>query len=127
MRHLDIDVHAKTSELYEVSASGMVVRRERMATTRAGLRRRFEGAARSRMVVECSGSTPWIVRLLESFGHEVVVVNPRRVRLIAGVDAEVRSRRCRDPGAVVMPRSGAFASGLSAELRGAAVARPFRA
>lgn len=105
MRHLGIDVHAKTSELCEVSASGKVVRRERMATTRAGLRRRFEGAARSRVVVECGGSTPWIVRMLEGFGHEVVVVNPRRVRLIAEstlkcdrVDAEILARLSRlDP------------------------------
>jgi transposase len=73
-----------------------------MATTQAGLRRRFENAPRTRIVVECGGSTPWVVRLLESFGHEVVVVNPRRVRLIAEstlkcdrIDAEILARLSR--------------------------------
>jgi transposase len=105
VRHCGIDVHAKTSELCEVSANGKVVRRERMATTQAGLRRRFESAPKTRIVVECGGSTPWVVRLLESFGHEVLVVNPRRVRLIAEstlkcdrIDAEILARLSRlDP------------------------------
>jgi hypothetical protein len=71
VRHCGIDVHARTSELCEVSASGKVVRRERMATNRAGLRRHFEGVARTRIVVECGGSTPWVVRLLEEREWEV--------------------------------------------------------
>jgi transposase len=105
VRHCGIDVHAKTSELCEVCGNGKVVRRERFSTTRAQLRRRFEGVARMRVVMECGGSTPWIVRLLEALGHEVVVVNPRRVRLIAEstlkcdrVDAEILARLSRlDP------------------------------
>ena len=102
MRHCGIDVHARTSELCEVSASGKVIRRWRMASTEAGFRRRFEGAGRTRVVIEGCGSRKWIVRLLESLGHEVVVVNPRRVRLIAEstlkcdrVDAEILGRLSR--------------------------------
>jgi transposase len=102
VKHCGIDVHAKTSELCEVSASGRVVRRERLATTEAGLRRRFEGAPRTRVLMECGGPTPWMVRLLEKLGHEVVVVNPRRVRLIAEstlkcdrIDAEILARLSR--------------------------------
>lgn len=102
MRHLGIDVHAKTSELCEVSPQGKVARRERFATNREAYRRRFEGAPRCRVVMECGGSTPWIARLLKSYGHDVVVVNPRRVRLIAEstlkcdrVDAEILARLSR--------------------------------
>lgn len=102
MKHCGIDVHARTSELCEVSGSGKVVRREGMATTAAAFRRRFEGAPRARVLLECGGSTPWIVRLLEELGHEVVVVNPRRVRLIAEstlkcdrIDAEILARLSR--------------------------------
>ena len=75
MRHCGIDVHARVSELCELSTAGKVIRRERMATTQAGFRRRFERAPKTRIVVECSGSTPWVVRLLGDLGHEVVVVN----------------------------------------------------
>jgi transposase len=102
VRHRGIDVHARVSELCELAASGKVIRRERMATTQVGLRRRFERKPRSRIVIECSGSSPWVVRLLEELGHEVVVVNPRRVRLIAEstlkcdrIDAEILARLSR--------------------------------
>ena len=83
MRHCGIDIHARTSELCEISRQGKVIRQERFSTTQAGYRRHFEGVARMRVVVESGGSTPWIARLLEELGHEVVVVTPRRMRLIA--------------------------------------------
>ena len=102
MRHCGIDVHAKTSELCEVSGQGKVVQRESFATSQAGYRRRFEGIARMRVVLEAGGSTPWIARLLGVLGHDVVVVNPRRLRLIAEstlkcdrVDAEILARLSR--------------------------------
>ena len=58
-----------------------------------------------RVVMEAGGSSPWVFRLLNSLGHEVVVCSPRRVRLIAEsklkndrVDAEVLARLVRlDP------------------------------
>jgi len=102
VRHCGIDIHARTSELCEVSRQGKVIRQERFSTTQAGYRRRFEGVARMRVVVESGGSTPWIARLLEELGHEVVVVNPRRMRLIAEstlkcdrLDAEILARLSR--------------------------------
>ena len=38
--------------------------------------------ARSRMVVEIGTHSPWISRLLSELGHEVIVANARKVRLI---------------------------------------------
>src|ERR1700680_3916104 len=102
MRHFGIDVHARKSELCEVSTQGKVMGREQIATTQAGFKRFFKSIPKTRVVMECSGSTPWIARLLESLGHEVVVVNPRRLRLIAEstlkcdrVDAEILARLSR--------------------------------
>ena len=52
--------------------------------------------------MESGGSTPWIYRLLCELGHEVVVVNPRRLRLIAEstlksdrIEAEILARLSR--------------------------------
>ena len=102
MRHCGIDVHLKTSDLCLLSPAGKVLERERFASTQAGFRKQFEGVARMRVVMESGGSTPWIYRLLCALGHEVVVVNPRRLRLIAEstlksdrIDAEILARLSR--------------------------------
>ena len=83
MRHCGIDVHSTTSDLCELSSTGKVLRRERFPSTQSGFRKHFEGVAKRRVVMESGGSTPWVYRLLCELGHEVVVVNPRRLRLIA--------------------------------------------
>jgi transposase len=102
VRHCGIDVHLKASELCELSSRGKVVRRERFSSTREGFRKQFGGSPRMRIVMESGGSTPWVYRLLCDLGHEVVVVNPRRVRLIAEstlksdrIDAEILARLSR--------------------------------
>lgn len=102
MRHCGIDVHSATSDLCELSAAGKVVRRERFSSTQYGFRKHFEGVGRMRVVMESGGSTPWVYRLLTELGHEVIVVNPRRLRLIAEstlksdrIDAEILARLSR--------------------------------
>lgn len=57
-----------------------------------------------RLCIEASGLSPWVGRILSELGHEVIVANAQRVRLIAQstlkngtVDAEtlVRPGICR--------------------------------
>lgn len=105
MKHLGIDVHQKYSEICELSEAGEVKLRRRIATTATALQRFFGRRKPRRVVMECGSLTPWVSRLLSSLGHEVIVVNPRRVRLIAEstlksdeIDAEVLARLSRfDP------------------------------
>lgn len=59
---------------------------EQVRTTEGALRKRFEKTAPCRVVLEVGTHSPWISRLLKGMGHQVIVANPRRVRLIA--DAE---------------------------------------
>jgi len=54
-----------------------------VATTDRGMRIAFAGKARMRIAIECGTHSPWVSRLLEELGHEVIVINPRRLRLIA--------------------------------------------
>jgi transposase len=51
----------------------------------------FSCYANARVVLEVGPHSPWLSRLLAAQGHEVVVANPRRVRLIA--EAERKSDR----------------------------------
>src|SRR3989304_1864147 len=65
---------------------------------------------------EVGGHSPWLSRLLEELGHECIVANPRRVRLIADsakkndrIDAETLARLGRADPALLRPvfhRSG---------------------
>lgn len=102
MRHCGIDVHSRTSDLCELSSGGKVLRRAHFSSTQYGFRKQFEGVAAMRVVMESGGSTPWVYRLLCELGHEVIVVNPRQLRLVAEstlksdrIDAEILARLSR--------------------------------
>ena len=83
MEHVGIDVHQKYSEVCGVSEEGEVTLRLRITTTETSLRRLLGRRPAARVLIESGPLTPWVYRLIRELGHEVVVVNPRRVRLIA--------------------------------------------
>lgn len=56
--------------------------------TPAALRLVFGGKGRMRVAVEVGTHSPWVSRLLEELGHEVIVVNPRKLRLITESDSK---------------------------------------
>ena len=78
-----VDVGDRLSELCFLEGDGEVGERTELRTTKEAFLRRFEGMARARIVLEVGTHSPWLSRLLESLGHEVIVANAHRVRLIA--------------------------------------------
>ena len=86
------------------NGSGDVVDQGRVRTTREALERRFD-RSRMRIALEVGSQSPWISRLLEGFGHDVLVANARQVALVFAsrrkgdrVDAESLARLARfDP------------------------------
>ena len=62
--------------------SGEVIEEGRLRTTAEALRRRFSSERPLRIAIEAGTHSPWVSRLLEELGHEVLVANPRKVRLI---------------------------------------------
>jgi transposase len=62
--------------------SGEVIEEGRLRTTPEALRRRFASERPLRIAVETGTHSPWVSRLLEERGHEVLVANARRLRLI---------------------------------------------
>ena len=111
MDYVGMELHQKFSELCVVDDAGEVVERATIATTEAALRRWFK-RDRMRIAVEASSVSPWVDLLLRELGHEVFVVNPRRVRLIAEatlktdkVDAELRARLGKDSSNAGKPPS----------------------
>jgi transposase len=101
-----LDLGDKYSRLCVVDReTGDVVEESRLPTTPKALERRFSSCAPMRIAIEVGTHSPWVSRLLEGLGHEVLVANPRKVRLISGnkkktdkVDAELLARLARvDP------------------------------
>jgi transposase len=100
-----IDVGDRFSHFCALDADGLVIAEGRIATTPAALELHFKGASRKRIAIEAGMHSPWISRLLTRLGHEVLVANPRKLRLIYEnqhksdrVDAEYLARVARlDP------------------------------
>ena len=78
-----MDVGDIWSEVCMMDGSGEVLHEARVGTREVALRKYFEGLAPGRVVLEAGGQSPWIQRLLKGLGHDAIVVNPHRVRLIA--------------------------------------------
>jgi transposase len=86
--------------------SGEAIEEGRLRTTPEALRRRFTSQQQPlRVAIEAGTHSPWVSRVLEECGHEVLVANPRRTRLIYAskrktdeIDAESLARLARlDP------------------------------
>jgi len=52
------------------------------------MRQFFSARAKARVVLEVGTHSRWVSELLKSLGHEVVVANPRRVKLISQSDSK---------------------------------------
>jgi transposase len=123
---IGLDLGDRFTQLWTLDAQGRIVTTERLRTTPAALERHWGAHPRSRIVLEVGTHSPWVSRLLEHLGHEVLVANARQLRLIYGsdrksdrVDAETLARLGRlDPTLLkpIHPR-GAQAQADLAHLR----------
>ena len=85
--------------------SGEVMEEGRLRTTPEAFRRRFASERPMRIAIEAGTHSPWASRVLEELGHEVLVANARKLRLIYSnkqktdqIDAENLARLARlDP------------------------------
>lgn len=80
-----LDIGDKFSHLCVLDGeTGEVQEEGRLMTTEAGLERRFREVPSMRVALEAGAHSPWVHRLLEELGHDVLVANPRKLRLIYG-------------------------------------------
>jgi transposase len=85
--------------------SGEVIEEGRLRTTPEALRQRFSSEHSLRIAIEAGTHSPWVSRLLEECGHEVLGANARKLRLIYAnkrktdeIDAENLARLAGSPG-----------------------------
>ncbi|MEE9208083.1 MAG: transposase [Gemmatimonadota bacterium] len=77
-----LDVGDRFAHLCRLDEEGNILEETRIATTRTALGRRFAEMPWARVVLEVGPRSPWISRLLAKLGHEVIVANPGKLRLI---------------------------------------------
>jgi len=78
-----LDLGDRSSRYCVLNEHGDVVMERSLATTTKGLDQAFGSVARCRIALEVGTHSPWVGRHLAKLGHEVIVANARRVRLIS--------------------------------------------
>ncbi len=79
---IGVDLGDRYSQLCVVDPAGQEVATARVPTTPAALEQWFGHQRPARVALEAGTHSPWASRLLRELGHEVVVANPRKLRLI---------------------------------------------
>jgi transposase len=77
-----LDLSDKSATFVVVDAMGNVSGEGKIALTEAGLRKAFAWRKSTRIAIEVGTHSPWVSRLLDELGHEVIVANARQVKLI---------------------------------------------
>jgi transposase len=83
---IGMDISDRFTEAYALDDQGEWVESWRMPTKQGALRDGLSRYLGARVVLEVGCHSPWISRQLKADGFEVIVANPRRVRLIAESD-----------------------------------------
>jgi transposase len=84
-RTVGLDLGDKYSYLCVLDTeTGKLVEDGRLRTIPDDFRGRFDSEQRMKVVIEVGTHSSWISRLLSECGHEVLIANPRKTRLIYG-------------------------------------------
>ena len=83
---MGLDLSDRVSHYHVQRGDGLTLATGKVASLRDDLAALFEHWKGCRLVIEAGGHSPWISRLGQECGMEVVVANPRRVELISKSD-----------------------------------------
>ena len=79
---IGLDLGDRNSCYCVLDEAGRIQLEQRVRTSAKALQEVFGAMPRSRVALEIGTHSPWISRLLSALGHEVIVANARKVRLI---------------------------------------------
>jgi transposase len=83
-----LDVGNRYSHYCLLNEEGEVVEEGRMQSTETAFRRHFEGEPRQRIALECGTHSPWVSRLLQTLGHQVIVANARKIPALTASESK---------------------------------------
>lgn len=79
---IGIDLGDRKSHICVLDAAGQILEESQIATTPKALRARFQGLAPTRIALQVGGHSAWVSEFLKELGHEVIVANARKLRMI---------------------------------------------
>lgn len=79
---IGIDLGDRFSQICVLDEAGETIEEGRLAMTKSAVRQRFGHAPHARIAIEAGTHSPWVSTLLTELGHEVIVANPRKLRMI---------------------------------------------
>ena len=79
---IGLDLGDRWSWYCVLDEAGEVIGEQKVGTTPKAIREAFASMPCSRVALETGMHSPWVSRLLEELGHEVIVAHARNVRLI---------------------------------------------
>jgi transposase len=85
---IGVDLGDKESQVCVLGAGNEIRHEVRVRTTTPALQQFFGSVKPSMVVLEAGTHSPWVSRLLEEMGQGVMVVDPRRLKLISASDAK---------------------------------------
>ena len=107
---IGLDLGDRGSRYMILDAKGNHLRQGSLRTSKKGFNLQFGSLPASRIILEVGTHSPWVSRQLSKMGHEVIVANPRRVRLIAqssskddSLDADTLARLGRVDPSLLFP------------------------
>ena len=79
---IGLDLGDTTSRYCILNEAGEVVSEGTLTTSKVGISSFFGKMPSSRVALEVGTHSPWVSRQIASYGHEVIVANPHKVKLI---------------------------------------------
>src|SRR5450631_2914830 len=83
-----LDLGDRYSFYCVLTGAGELMEEGRIQSTEAALVKQFGGDGPMRIALEAGTHSPWVSRLLNELGHEVVVANPRKIRAITASESK---------------------------------------
>lgn len=83
---IGMDVSDKSSCYCVLDPAGEMAAEGKIRSTEEGLRQQFSGMAPAVVALEAGTHSRWMSEVLRELGHEVIVANPRRLRLLTESD-----------------------------------------
>jgi Transposase len=96
---IGIDLGDQNSAYCVLDAEGDVLSEGTLRTVENGFAQQFQGMSTYRIAIETGTHSLWVSRLLQSYGHEVIVANARQLRVIYESDRKNDKGGCENAGA----------------------------